>query len=127
MASELRCPTDLFFFFFGHAVWQVGSQFPNQGSNLRPLQWKHRALTTGLYGNPSNRSLNKDLQALGGMSLEIKCRLKMYVQETRAHGCYGDRGEGEDDWGDVCFYLGGSRDILIITDSLCLLFDDSLL
>lgn len=59
----------------------------------------------------------------------------MYVQETIAHGCCGDCGEGEDDWGDnygeniikLCFYLGGSRAILIITDSLCLLFDDSLL
>lgn len=61
------------------------------------------------------------------MSLEIKCRLKMYIQETIAEGCCGDCGEGEDDWGEVCFYLGGSRAILIITDSSCLLFDDSLL
>ena len=26
----------------------MGSQFPDQGSNPCPLQWKHRVLTTGL-------------------------------------------------------------------------------
>lgn len=27
----------IFFFFFGYATWHVGSQFPNQGQNPRPL------------------------------------------------------------------------------------------
>ena len=27
---------------FGHATWHVGSYFPDQGSNPRPLPWKHR-------------------------------------------------------------------------------------
>ena len=40
-----------FFFFFGCASRHAGSQFPDQGSNLCPLQWKHRVLTTGLPGN----------------------------------------------------------------------------
>ena len=31
-------------------VKHVGSQFPNQGSNLCSLQWKHRILTTGSPG-----------------------------------------------------------------------------
>ena len=25
---------------FGHTPWHVGPQFPDQGSNLGPLQWK---------------------------------------------------------------------------------------
>ena len=36
----------------GHTKRQVGSQFPNQGSNPRPLQWKHGVLTTGHQGSP---------------------------------------------------------------------------
>ena len=28
----------------------VGSQFPNQGSNLYPTHWKHGVLTTRLTG-----------------------------------------------------------------------------
>ena len=34
---------------FGCAAWHVGSQFPNQGSNLCPLPL-HRVLTTGSPG-----------------------------------------------------------------------------
>ena len=37
-------------FFFGLATWLAGSQFPDQGSNLCPLQWKHGVLT----GPPGN-------------------------------------------------------------------------
>ena len=41
-----------FFFFFGHALWLVGSLFPNQGLNPNlGWQWKWRVLTTGLPGN----------------------------------------------------------------------------
>ena len=39
-----------FFFFFGYATRHAGSQFPDQGSNPRPLQWKRGVLTTGLPG-----------------------------------------------------------------------------
>ena len=42
----------LFFFFFGRAKRPVGSWFPNQGWNPRPLQWKRGALTTGPQGSP---------------------------------------------------------------------------
>ena len=38
----------LFFFFFGCATRRIGSQFPDQGSNLYPLHWKLGVLTTGL-------------------------------------------------------------------------------
>ena len=34
--------------FFGPTMWHVRSQFSNQGSNLLPLQWKCRVLTTRL-------------------------------------------------------------------------------
>ena len=33
------------FFFFSNTEWHVGSQFPHQGSNLCPLQWKRGVLT----------------------------------------------------------------------------------
>ena len=39
-----------FLFFFCCTGQHVGSQFPNQGLNPRPLQWKHRDLTTALPG-----------------------------------------------------------------------------
>ena len=38
------------FFVFGHNVQQMGSQSPDQGSKLGPLQWKCRVLTTGPPG-----------------------------------------------------------------------------
>ena len=38
-------------FFFGCAAQLAGSQFPHQGSNPCPLQWKHGVLTTGPPGN----------------------------------------------------------------------------
>ena len=37
-------------FVFGHAMRQVGSQFPDQGSNLHPLYWQRGVVTTGLPG-----------------------------------------------------------------------------
>ena len=40
----------LFFLFFGHTAKHVGSQFPDQGWNPRPLHWKHGVLTNGLPG-----------------------------------------------------------------------------
>ena len=39
------------FFWFGYATWFVGSQFPDQGLNPCPLQWKRRVLTTRSPGN----------------------------------------------------------------------------
>ena len=36
-----------FFFFFAMLQWLAGSLFPDQGSNLYLLQWKHGVLTTG--------------------------------------------------------------------------------
>ena len=44
------CIAFIYLFIFGHAVPHAGSQFPDQGLNQRPLQWKHRVLTTGLPG-----------------------------------------------------------------------------
>ena len=37
--------------FFWQAMQHVTSSFPDQGSNLCPLQWKHKALTTERPGN----------------------------------------------------------------------------
>ena len=55
--SFCLCPIAVFlsflFFFFGAPKF-VGSQFSNQGSNLCPLQWKCRVLTTGSPGSPQS-------------------------------------------------------------------------
>ena len=40
----------LFIFIFCHAIWHVEPQFPDQGLNPFPLQWKLRVLTTGSLG-----------------------------------------------------------------------------
>ena len=48
-----KCSIILFiylFIYFGCTTWHVGSQFPNQGSNPRPLQWERRVLTAGPPG-----------------------------------------------------------------------------
>ena len=36
-----------FLLFFDCALWHVGSQFPNEGSNPHPLQWKGGVLISG--------------------------------------------------------------------------------
>lgn len=38
---SLKC----FIYLFGHAVWHVGSWFPEQGSNPYPLQWKRPGMS----------------------------------------------------------------------------------
>ena len=68
------------------AVQHVGSQFPNQGSNLCPLQWKRGVLTTGPPGKSSaalqwlrgqrespgsSRNLVSDYPAVGGQEVWI--------------------------------------------------------
>ena len=40
----------IYLFIFGHALWHVGSLFPDQGSNLHLLHWKLIVLTTGPPG-----------------------------------------------------------------------------
>ena len=53
--DTLPCSLFLFFkllyLFFGHTSQYTGSQFPVQGLNLGPVQWKLRVLTTGPPGN----------------------------------------------------------------------------
>lgn len=50
-----------FFFFFYCAVQCVESLFPDQGSNLSPLQWKQGVLPTGLSGNSPEYFLKKSV------------------------------------------------------------------
>ena len=45
-----------FLFFFFHCA---ACSFPDQGSNLCPLQWKHGVLTTGPPGNSLSSSFHK--------------------------------------------------------------------
>ena len=46
-------------FVLGHTVWHVGSQFFDQGSNPRPLQWNHRILTIALPGKSLHLTILK--------------------------------------------------------------------
>ena len=52
-AQELWCPGLV-------ATCHVGSYFPNQGSNLCPLQWKHRVLDH--QGSPKKHTLNVKIE-----------------------------------------------------------------
>ena len=53
----------LLYLFFGHTSQYTGSQFPVQGLNLGPLQWKLRVLTTGPPGNsPCSLFLNSFIE-----------------------------------------------------------------
>ena len=45
---------NFFYLFICRSVWHVGCQFPDQGLNPYPLQWKCRVLTTGPPGNSLN-------------------------------------------------------------------------
>ena len=45
----------LLFIYFGHTAWLAGSQFPSQGLNPGPWQWKQSSNLTGLPGNSLNR------------------------------------------------------------------------
>ena len=51
-------------FFFGGAKARVGFYSPDQGSNLCPLYWKHRVLTTGPSGKSQILSLNSNTSFL---------------------------------------------------------------
>ena len=74
MATAWVFSSHLFFFFFGQAV--CGSQFPNQGLNPGPQQWKHQVLTTGLPGNSlSSRFLQKENFAFPDISWVGNCHL----------------------------------------------------
>ena len=49
--ADLPCtPTRVCLASFGRTTWHVGSSFPGQGLNPRPLHWKHGILTTGPPG-----------------------------------------------------------------------------
>ena len=54
----------LFFFFTRRTAWLAGSQFPDQGSNQCPLQWKRGFLTTGLPGKSHGNSIFSFLRKL---------------------------------------------------------------
>ena len=55
----------IFFFFFGCAAPLVGSQFPNQGSNTRPMAVKAGVLITEPPGNSlAAKNFNKHLTIL---------------------------------------------------------------
>ena len=67
----------LFFFFF---LWQlVGSSFPDQGSNLFPLQWKLGVLTTGPSGESQISGLDFNLPKAQFPLFTYKLALSLYL------------------------------------------------
>ena len=68
-------------FCFGHIVQNMGSYLPNQGSNLCPLLWKLRVLTT----EPPGKS-----QEFG-----FSCQLFATPAEQRSRLDYSPWGRGE--------------------------------
>ena len=70
--------TNIWSFFFDHAKWHAGSQFPYQGWSPHLLQWKRGILTTGPTGNSQHLVLNTTLhtsakQCSNTASLNIPC------------------------------------------------------
>ena len=59
-------PRVIFLFIFGRDLWHAGSQFPSQGLNPHPLQWKRRVLSldcqSSLQGHALNHSAALPLQ-----------------------------------------------------------------
>ena len=51
----------VFFFFFGRAMWHVGSWFPDQGKNQHRHAAESRVLTTGLPWKSQHRSSKETL------------------------------------------------------------------
>ena len=71
-----------FFFFFGCAAPHVGSQFPNQGSNPHPLQWKRRVPTTGPPGK------SPGIFILNGMKLLETVMLDHTAENEKFPNCF---------------------------------------
>ena len=44
----------IYYYYFGHTTWHVGSQFLDQGLKPCPLHWGHGVLTTGPPGKRSS-------------------------------------------------------------------------
>ena len=70
--------TNIWSFYFDHAKWHAGSQFPYQGWSPHLLQWKRGILTTGPTGNSQHLVLNTTLhtsakQCSNTASLNIPC------------------------------------------------------
>ena len=53
-----QCPVSLFVCLPHGTAWGI---FPNQGSNLHPLQWKGGVLTTGVPGKSNNALFSNEL------------------------------------------------------------------
>ena len=73
----------LSFLFLCHAVWPEGPQFPDQGLNPRPLQWKCGALTTGLPG----KALGKLLKLTPWGSISDLVNQNLLERVPRAFKC----------------------------------------
>ena len=68
-----------FFFSFDLSEQLVGSQFPDQGSNPRPLHWKRRVLTTGQPGKSLNLTFKETAK------LVSKVHVPSYIPTSNAY------------------------------------------
>ena len=65
----------------GHRVPHAGSQFPNQGSNPCSLQWKIRALITGLPGRSPLLCISKDYPCCTDIFLPLPLNLQTRLDQ----------------------------------------------
>ena len=87
--KHCHVPPDMghwFFFFFCHTTQLVGSWLPNQGSNPRPLLWKHGILTTGPPGEPHGALIDHSI-----ISVVLLPRKHGLNMEWREWGSFGLR------------------------------------
>ena len=73
-----------FLFFFGCTVWHVGSYFPDQGLNPRPLHWKHGVLTTGPPGKSQTPLIQWQL-SLGKKSILSAWEIIFPIENLKRH------------------------------------------
>jgi len=73
----------IYFLLFDHALWHVGSSFPNQGLNLRPLHWTHEVLTTG----PAGKFLIAVSLMLDFFFMKLSCGCWWFWRVLGNHSC----------------------------------------
>ena len=73
-----------FYLFWPYHTRNVGFYFSDQGSNLCPLHWEHRVLTTGLLGKSQELVLLKQVTSfsLSGAFTIVFLVLKFYFNQT---------------------------------------------
>ena len=73
--------------YFGRTSRHVGSQFPDQGSNPCPLQWKFPVLTNGPAGKSLMRHLKAFLFNLRSPATPLEAKLQLDLCYAQVFEC----------------------------------------